>query len=279
MADIKILTNLDLNGNEIQNVIIQNLATAPNNPKVGQTYFDTNDNIDKVWNGTEWIARNVGGADTNTTYTFAEGETNGAFEVTPSNSTKQTINIHGLNNAAYKDVDSSITSDSTSTNIPTSAAVATAISNAMSAINGMTYKGTIGTGGDYADLPDSHVSVGDTYIVVSSGTYAGQTTKNGDMFIATAITPVWSYIPSGDDVCEVNKSIGLNPTLTSSGGECVWVYTHGLNNQYPITQIYEVSSGELVIADVVATSTSACTVKINSSTNISESTYKIVCIG
>lgn len=41
---------------------------------------------------------------TNTTYTFAEGNTNGAFQVTPSGGTAKTVSIHGLGAAAYKAV-------------------------------------------------------------------------------------------------------------------------------------------------------------------------------
>lgn len=41
--------------------------------------------------------------DTNTTYTFAEGTTDGAFSVTPSGGTAQSVKVHGLKSAAYKD--------------------------------------------------------------------------------------------------------------------------------------------------------------------------------
>lgn len=37
----------------------------------------------------------------NTTYTFAEGTTNGAFTVTPSNGSAQSVPVHGLGSAAY----------------------------------------------------------------------------------------------------------------------------------------------------------------------------------
>ena len=40
---------------------------------------------------------------TGVTYTFAEGTTDGAFVVTPSNGEAQTVNIHGLGSAAYED--------------------------------------------------------------------------------------------------------------------------------------------------------------------------------
>lgn len=41
--------------------------------------------------------------DNNTTYTFAEGTTNGAFVVTPHGESPQTISIHGLKSAAFTD--------------------------------------------------------------------------------------------------------------------------------------------------------------------------------
>lgn len=52
----KVLGNLDLNKNELQNAILQPLAAAPSNPKEGQIYYNTTDK--KVWqyNGTTWLA-------------------------------------------------------------------------------------------------------------------------------------------------------------------------------------------------------------------------------
>ena len=40
--------------------------------------------------------------DNNTTYTFAEGTTSGAFTVTPSNGTATSVKVYGLGTAAYK---------------------------------------------------------------------------------------------------------------------------------------------------------------------------------
>jgi hypothetical protein len=45
---MKFLNNLDLKRNELQNAVIQKLATAPSNPTVGQIYFDTDDNELKI---------------------------------------------------------------------------------------------------------------------------------------------------------------------------------------------------------------------------------------
>ena len=67
---------------------------------------------------------------TNTTYTFAEGTTNGAFTVTPKGGTAQSVKVHGLAAAAYKGVDTAaFATSSTSANVPTTAAVAGTIAN------------------------------------------------------------------------------------------------------------------------------------------------------
>lgn len=54
---MKILTNYDFKQNEIQNVAVQRLVTAPTTPSPvkGQIYFDTTANRLFCFNGTEWI--------------------------------------------------------------------------------------------------------------------------------------------------------------------------------------------------------------------------------
>ncbi len=57
------LTNLNLNKNELQNARIQNLATAPSSPVVGQFYFNTTDSQLQVYTGVTngWVALAAGG--------------------------------------------------------------------------------------------------------------------------------------------------------------------------------------------------------------------------
>lgn len=47
-------SSIDLMQNELQNVRLQNLATHPSSPVLGQMYFNTSDNIIYIWNGTTW---------------------------------------------------------------------------------------------------------------------------------------------------------------------------------------------------------------------------------
>ena len=50
------LVSINLNGNELQNAVMQPLATAPSNPKYGQMYLNSTDNLIYFWNGTAWSA-------------------------------------------------------------------------------------------------------------------------------------------------------------------------------------------------------------------------------
>lgn len=48
------LNNLNLNKNELQNAVIQPLAVAPADPRLGQIYTDSTDGKIKQYNGSEW---------------------------------------------------------------------------------------------------------------------------------------------------------------------------------------------------------------------------------
>lgn len=63
-----LLTDLNFSQNEAQNLVMQNLASAPANPKAGQHYFNTADNTEYVYDGTNWVNALSQG-----NYTFTNG--------------------------------------------------------------------------------------------------------------------------------------------------------------------------------------------------------------
>lgn len=67
------LSNIDLNKNELQNARVQNLATAPSNPVVGQIYFNTTDKTGYIYDGTKW--RDIAAIQQGGTYTSGDGIT------------------------------------------------------------------------------------------------------------------------------------------------------------------------------------------------------------
>ena len=74
----------------------------------------------------------------------------------------------------------------------------------------MVFKGTLGTGGTISTLPTaSSENEGYVYIVITDGTYAGQTAKAGDTFVSDGSS--WVLVPSGDD----SGSLVISQTLTA----------------------------------------------------------------
>ena len=66
------LTNINLNKNQIQNAVMQPLATAPASPVEGQLYYDSTNHKLKQYNGTAWITVGM---------TIEESVTNGYLSV------------------------------------------------------------------------------------------------------------------------------------------------------------------------------------------------------
>lgn len=160
---------------------------------------------------TDITALGIPATDTNTTYTF-QGVSNG-FKVTPSNGETQTVIVSPSikNNVTKTDATTTAgyipkfnnttgviengysvqtTLASSSTAIPTAAAVVAAIDNKITAADAMIYKGTLGTDGTVTKVPANGYKVGWTYKVITAGTYAGIKCEVGDMLIAINNGPV-----------------------------------------------------------------------------------------
>lgn len=223
---IPYLSDIDLNKNELQNAVIQSLGIAPSSPKAGQVYFNNGGTTasDKgLWwyNGTTWVRVGV-------TYDMAAGTVSSntvPITLTGSDGTTDTVNIKGAGGATITQSDGTITITTSDTTYPAGTdAILTAgvnaldrvwpatvlhdyIATAIGGISAMRFKGTVGTGGTVTNLPTTGVKIGDTYMVNSAGTYAGQVCEVGDLIIATSTTPAWT-------VAQTN----INGAITSISG-------------------------------------------------------------
>lgn len=122
------------------------------------------------------------------------------------------------------------------TQIATTAFVKTAVDNAVNGLpNPMVFQGTVGKSGGsgtVSTIPTTGVAIGDTYKIIeedksisasASTTGSAVTAKIGDTIIATATTPKWTVIPSGDEpagtVTSVAAGAGLNTTGDDSSSD------------------------------------------------------------
>ena len=120
-------------------------------------------------------------------------------------------NTSDIGTAAAKNFTTSVTSGSN--DLVTSGAVYTAIDNLPEP---MVFKGSLGTGGTITALPvNGTATVGDTYKVITAGTYASKAAKVGDTFICltkTSSANTWELIPSGDEPSGTVTSVTLKAT-------------------------------------------------------------------
>lgn len=134
-------------------------------------------------------------------------------------------------NTALDNKQDTLTFDSTptanSTNPVTSGGIKTYIDTAINNLpEPMVFKGSLGTGGTITALPtNGSASVGDTYKVITAGTYANTPADEGDTFICltkTSNSNTWELIPSGDEPSGTVTSVAMTvPTGLSVSGSPV----------------------------------------------------------
>ena len=128
----------------------------------------------------------------------------------------------------------------------------------------MVFKGTLGIDGDITSLPAaSDDNKGFVYVVITAGTYAGQSANVGDMFISTG--EAWSYVPSGDVV----PWKVLSSTLTA--GQTTITFTDSAITANSLIDVYAPvwysdlvqSAGSVVLTFPVQTSDISISIRVS----------------
>jgi len=252
------LVSINLNKNELLNTRIQNLATPPSNPGIGQVYFDTTDDTLKVWTGTEWVSGGSGGG--SYTLPIATNTTLGgvlASVKTSDDTVEVKVDSTGkLYVPAY----------------PTISSLGAIPLTEKGANNGVA---TLDAEGK---VPSTQLpSYVDDVIEVANYSALPATGETGKIYVTLDDNKTYRW--SGTGYIEISQStihkyIG---TIIGDGTTTSFTITHSLNTRDVVVNIYDSSTNEDVIVDITRASTSALTVTFAQAPT-SGTTYKVVVI-
>lgn len=165
------------------------------------------------WSGLTYTAAAVNSAD-ELKFTIPTGTT--ATTVALGNHNHDSVYL-GINATAAK-----ATADASGNTITTTYATKTEVDGLLAAANAMTFKGTLGTGGTVTALPASH-NAGDTYRVITAGTWAGKYCEVGTLIICVkdgtaAADADWTSVETNED----GAVIGTTPTSSTDNAIVRW---------------------------------------------------------
>ena len=317
------LTDINLNKNELQNAVVQNLASAPSSPVEGQIYYDSTSGDKSIYfyNGSAWISIAGDISEVIAGDGLTGGGNNGAVTLNVVGGTGITANA---NDIAITNTGVTAGSYGSTTAIPTftvnaqgqltaAGTVALSTSFTLAADNGsndtfnngetLTFAGTsneiettVSNNQIQIGLPNN-VTVGGNLIVSGNLTVSGTTTTVNTETINLAdniitlnsnatgtpsenagievergdstnvalrwneSTDTWQLTKDGSNYKTIqNVEESTFATSIGDGSATSYAVTHGLGTKDVIVQLYDVSSNDTVIADVVRTSTTVVTI-------------------
>ena len=316
------LTDINLNKNELQNAVVQNLASAPSSPVEGQIYYDSTSGDKSIYfyNGSAWISIAGDISEVIAGDGLTGGGNNGAVTLNVVGGTGITANA---NDIAITNTGVTTGSYGSTTAIPTftvnaqgqltaAGTVALSTSFTLAADNGsndtfnngetLTFAGT--SNEIETTVSNNQIQIG----LVNNPTISGNLIVSGNLTVSGTVTTVNTETinladniitlnsnatgtPSENAGIEVERGSSDNVALRWNEGSDVWeltkdgtnyktiqniqestyatsvgdgsatsyTVTHNLGSRDVIVQLYDASSYDTVIADVVRTNTTTVT--------------------
>lgn len=199
------LTSKDLENYEVKTATI----TGSGNAVIGASFDAITGNLSMTLGTLETLTVGEGNVVTDVS---TSGQTTTATKGATAVLTTGDQVVSGVK--TFNDPPVSATDPTEDTQLTNKGYVDTTIHESLSELGPMVYVGTVGINGTVTQLPAPSLEiVGNTYKVITDGTYAGQVAKIGDMFICSR-SLAWTLVPSGDEPSGTVTNVATGDGLT-----------------------------------------------------------------